>query len=574
MAEAAEARDARTATILKPPRRAYARFVAGFPYTPTPDQAAAAEDVLADLARGRPMDRLVCGDVGYGKTEVMLRAAAAAVLAGTQVAVLAPTTVLARQHLDTFRRRFAGFDVMVEGLSRLTSAADARRVRAGLKDGSVRIVVGTHALLSKTVAFKELALVCADEEHRFGAKQKAALRAMAEGVHFLALTATPIPRTLGAAITGLGDFSVIATPPARRQPIRTAVAPMDDALLATALLRERRRGGQSFVVVPRIEDMAPMRARLKANVPRLRVLEAHGDLPPAEADDALIRFANGQADVLLATSIIENGLDVPRANTMLVWRPERFGLAQLHQIRGRVGRGGVRGAIWLLTDPDDRPGETAMKRLRALESLDRIGAGFAIAACDLDLRGAGDLLGEEQAGHLRLLGLDLYAHLLEDALRAASGRKRRDVLLPHVVLPTSARIPADYVPEEALRLELHARATNLLRRHDAAGIEDLAAEIADRFGPPPPEVEAWLDVQRLRGRLARLGVARMEVGPAAAAASFFRGVPEVESPLEVRNGRVLLRRGGEDGTAAIHAAWELAARLHRSFRRRAVRHAA
>ncbi|WP_426955831.1 DEAD/DEAH box helicase [Muricoccus radiodurans] len=567
-------RDQRRAPVLRPPGRAMARFVAGFPFTATPDQQAAADDALADLASGRPMDRLVCGDVGYGKTEVALRAAAAAALAGAQVAVLAPTTVLARQHLDTFRRRFAGFDVVVEGLSRLTSAAEARRVRAGLADGSVRVVVGTHALLSKTVRFQKLGLVVVDEEQRFGARQKTALRNLAEGVHLLTLTATPIPRTLQAALVGMQDLSVIATPPARRQPIRTGIAPLDDALLGTALLRERRRGGQSFVVVPRIEDMAPMRERLRRAGPRLRVIEVHGEMPAQEADDAMIAFAEGGADVLLSTSIIESGLDVPRANTMLVWHPDRFGLSQLHQLRGRVGRGGVRGAIWLLTDPDDPPAEGAMKRLRTLEAMDRVGAGFAIAARDLDLRGAGDLLGEEQAGHVRLIGLDLYQHLLEEALRAARGESRREERLPAITLPVPASIPAEYVPDEALRVELHARAISLLRRGEAAALEDLSAEVADRFGPPPPEVLAWLDVARLRARAARLGILRLEVGPKASAADFAGNPPEVEPPLEARNGRVILPRPSADPEAAIHAGWELLARLNRLRRRGRTRQAA
>jgi transcription-repair coupling factor (superfamily II helicase) len=332
------------------------------------------------------------------------------------------------------------------------------------------------------------------------------------------------------------------------------VSTLEDGLLAEALRRERRRGGQSFVVVPRIEDMEGMRARIRAVAPRLSVVEAHGGMAAAAADDAMIRFAEGRADVLLCTAIIETGLDVPRANTMLVCHPERFGLSQLHQLRGRVGRSGMRGAVWLLTDPDSPPPAATMKRLRALEALDRVGAGFAIAARDLDLRGAGDLLGEEQAGHVRMLGLPLTQHLLDRALRAARGEAVA-VEAPVVVkLGQPAHIPEGYIDEEALRLELHSRLGDLLRAGDEGALEEFAAELADRFGPPPAEVVALLEQARLRLRCARLGVTRLEVGPAGAAASFRGEPPPARAPVEARNGRLVLKRDGGD---AAEAAWAL-----------------
>jgi transcription-repair coupling factor (superfamily II helicase) len=333
-------REEAEAEPIVPPRRPFERFAAGFAFAETPDQARAIEQVLDDLASGRPMDRLVCGDVGFGKTEVALRAAAAAALSGRQVAVVAPTTVLVRQHVGTFRRRFAGLGLEVAHLSRLVSAAEARSVKEGLASGDTPVVIGTHALAGKGVKFKDLALLIVDEEQRFGSAQKANLRALGENAHVLTLTATPIPRTLQGAMVGLQDLSIIATPPARRQPVRTFLTPLDPVPVRSALLRERRRGGQSFVVCPRIEDIEPMAARLRELVPELHLVVAHGKMPPDEMDRVMVEFADGIGDVLLATNIIESGLDVPRANTILIWRADRFGLSQLHQLRGRVGRGG------------------------------------------------------------------------------------------------------------------------------------------------------------------------------------------------------------------------------------------
>jgi transcription-repair coupling factor (superfamily II helicase) len=515
-----KAREAVKLEPIVPPGREYERFATRFPFSETPDQLRAIADVAEDLASGHPMDRLVCGDVGFGKTEVALRAAAAVALSGKQVAVIAPTTVLARQHVRSFRRRFAGFGIEVAHLSRLVTPSEARAVKKGLADGSVRIVIGTHALAAKSLDFKDLGLVVIDEEQRFGAAHKSKLRAMASNRHVLTLTATPIPRTLQSALVGLQELSIIATPPARRQPIRTFLTEFDPATARQALMRERRRRGQSFVVCSRVEDIEPMRDQLAKIVPELEVLVAHGQMPPAETDDVMVRFADGEGDILLATNIIESGLDVPRANTMLVWRADRFGLSQLHQLRGRVGRGRIRGATYLLTEPGHKLPKATEKRLRTLEALDRLGSGFAISAQDLDQRGAGALLGEEQAGHIKLIGTDLYQHLLKRALR---GETYADDWTPELNIGLAGSIPAEYVHEPEVRINLYAR----IARMDASeSIDDLEEEIEDRFGPIPEALGNLLRLTGLRQICRRMGIARVDAGPQAIALSFRPGAVE------------------------------------------------
>ncbi|WP_374471059.1 transcription-repair coupling factor [Phenylobacterium sp.] len=507
---------------LEPPKAAYARFAARFPYPETPDQAAAIEAVLGDMASGRVMNRLVCGDVGFGKTEVALRAAAAAALAGKQVAVVAPTTVLAPQHYESFRRRFAGFDIEVGRLSRLVSPAEAKRVKAGLADGSIRVVVGTHALAGKDVAFADLGLLIIDEEQRFGAKLKQQLKDLAPGVHLLTMTATPIPRTLQLAMVGVEDVSVIATPPARRRPVRTFLSPYDAATARTALLREKRRGGQSFLVVPRIEDIGPMTEELARVAPELKTVVAHGELPPDAVDEVMVGFASGDGDVLLATNIIESGLDVPRANTMLVWRADRFGLSQLHQLRGRVGRGRTQGITYLLTDPQEEIAETTRARLSTLVAFDRLGSGLAISARDLEIRGAGDLVGEEQAGHMKLIGTSLYQRLLTRAVRVAKGEITGPDWEPELNLPLTGAIPEAYVPDPTTRLNLYAR---LARMAEPPEVDDFAEELEDRFGALPPETAALLDRARLRTLAQAAGVLRIDAGPKALALTLRDGAP-------------------------------------------------
>ncbi len=520
LTELVKARQAMKLEPLVPPMRDYERFAARFPFIETPDQSRAIEDVLGDLASGRPMDRLVCGDVGFGKTEVALRAAAAAALAGKQVAIVAPTTVLARQHLRTFQRRFAGFGIEVAHLSRLVKPAEARAVKKGLAEGTIRIVIGTHALAGKGVRFKDLGLLIIDEEQRFGVAHKRKLRSLGTQGHVLTLTATPIPRTLQAALVGLQQISIIATPPTRRQPIRTLLTPFDPATVREALMRERHRGGQSFVVCSRVEDIEPMRGQLSKLVPELETLVAHGQMPPAETDDIMVRFADGEGDVLLATNIIESGLDVPRANTMLIWRADRLGLAQLHQLRGRVGRGRVRGTTYLLTEVGQDLPKATEKRVRMLESLDRLGAGFAISAQDLDQRGAGALLGEEQAGHVKLIGADLYQHMLR---RALQGEAFDDNWMPELNIGMVGVIPEDYVNEPEVRINLYAR---LARLDPADAIEDLASEIEDRFGSMPEPIQNLLDLADLKRLCLRLGVARIDAGPQAIALTFRPGTEE------------------------------------------------
>ena len=535
LVELAAERMTHTAPKLEPDPAGYERFVAGFPFTETADQLRAIEAVRADLSSGKPMDRLIIGDVGYGKTEVALRAAAMAALAGKQVALAAPTTVLARQHLETFRERFENTGVEVAGLSRLSSAAEKKRVAAGLREGSIRVVVGTGAVAGGAIEYQDLGLVIIDEEQRFGAGDKDKLREMTAG-HVLTLSATPIPRTLQNALIGLQQMSVIATPPAKRQPIRTSVGSFDEQTVRTALLRERSRGGQSFVVVPRIEDIGPMAERLAKLAPELELLQAHGRRPAAEIDEAMVRFAGGDADVLLATNIIEAGLDVPRANTMIVWKADRFGLSQLHQLRGRVGRGARRGQIFLLTDPDTEIASRTLARLNTLQALDRLGAGFAISARDLDMRGAGDLLSDEQSGHMKLIGVDLYQHLLGAAIRHARGEVV-DEWTPALNLGVGGRLTPEWIPEEETRVGLYIR---LGRITEVGGLETFEDELADRFGDLPEEAQRLLALARVRVLARAASIERIDAGPAAIAFTP-RGKLKGTADLEERNGRLILK---------------------------------
>lgn len=513
----AREREKLAAPVMEPDPADYERFTGGFPFNETADQVRAITAVRDDLASGRPMDRLVIGDVGYGKTEVALRAAALAALAGFQVVVAAPTTVLVRQHLETFRRRFEGTKIEVAGLSRLSTPAERKSAKAGLAAGSIGIVVGTGAVIAKGVNYARLGLVVIDEEQRFGAADKARLRGLGP-VHILRLSATPIPRTLQAALVGLQQMSVIATPPARRQPIRTSIGQYDDAPIRTALAREKARGGQSFVVVPRIEDMAAVAEKIRRAAPDLTLVEAHGKMPAAQIDDVMVGFGQGSGDILLATNIIEAGLDVPRANTMIVWRADRFGLAQLHQLRGRVGRGNRRGQVILLIESEDAIGPRTLKRLRTLATFDRLGAGFAISARDLDMRGAGDLLGEDQAGHIKLIGVDLYQHLLGGALRITRG-ETVERWSPEINLGITGAFPDDWIPEPDLRLTLYVR---LARIADEAALDSFEDELQDRFGPLPTAAASLLAHARIRLAAHALGIERIEVGPAATALTLRR----------------------------------------------------
>ena len=505
----------RRALKLAAPGAGYEKFVARFPYFTTMDQARAIQDVLDDLASGHPMDRVICGDVGFGKTEVALRAAAAVALAGKQVAIAVPTTVLARQHLATFRKRFSPLGIEVASLSRAVPGAETRETKESLRRGKLKVVVGTQALASRDVKFADLGLVIIDEEQHFGAAEKAKLSSLAKGVHTLWMSATPIPRTLAAGLAGFRDLSVIATPPVQRLPVVTKVAPLSDTAIASALLREQRRRGQSFLICPRIQDLEPILARVQAVAPDLRIICLHGRLPADDLDDRMMSFVEGKADVLLATNIVESGLDIPRANTIVVCWPEKFGLAQLHQLRGRVGRGGIRAFAYLLTQASSEQSE---KRLSVLEEFSRLGAGFDISERDLDLRGAGDLFSERQSGHMQVFGPILYSHLLKLASEKAG--EGIDLWVPDLNLPLPDLLPASYVHSEAVRLEIYGR---VARCRDEDDLEDLLDETARRFGKLPPAARDFFAMATLRLACKQRGILRLDVGPEAVAATFLPG---------------------------------------------------
>ncbi|HXF89221.1 MAG TPA: transcription-repair coupling factor [Xanthobacteraceae bacterium] len=498
----------------------YDEFCAGFPYEETEDQAAAIQATLDDLAAGRPMDRLICGDVGFGKTEVALRAAFVAVMNGKQVAVVVPTTLLARQHFKTFTERFRGLPVHIAQASRLISAAELRRVKAGISDGQIDIVIGTHALLGKTIRFKDLGLLVVDEEQHFGVAHKERLKQLRAEVHVLTLTATPIPRTLQLALTGVRDLSIIASPPVDRLAVRTFVSPFDPVVVREALLRERYRGGQSFYVCPRIEDIPTAKEFLDKEVPEVRVAVAHGQIPAGVLEDIMAAFYDGKYDVLLSTSIIESGLDIPTANTLIVHRADMFGLAQLYQLRGRVGRSKLR-AYALFTLPEGRKiTPQAERRLKVLQSLDTLGAGFQLASHDLDIRGAGNLLGEEQSGHIKEVGFELYQEMLEEAvasLRAGITEPLPDRWSPQISIGTPVMIPEDYVADLSVRLALYRRLAEI---EDEQEIEAFGAELVDRFGPLPEEVEHLLKIVAIKSLCRRANVERVESGPKGAVLSF------------------------------------------------------
>ena len=535
--------------VIEPPADRMRRFNARFGFDLTEGQNHAIRSVLDAMRRGNPMDHLVCADVGYGKTEVALRAAAAVAFAGHQVAVMAPTSVLARQHLDVFRRRFAGFGLTVEPLTGAMVKAEAGRVRAGLADGSVDIVIGTHALLCKDVRFQRLGLMVVDVEQRFGAAQKQALKRRTKGVHSLALSATPIPRTLQGALAGLRGLSIIDTPPARRRPVRTAVTPRDPATARAALLRELGRGGQAFCVTPRIADLRELEDWISDLVPDARIAVAHGRLGAAALDDAVMGFVDGECDILLSTPIIESGIDIPRANTLLLFRPDLFGLGQLHQLRGRVGRGAVQGYAYLLTDPDNPLEERAARRLGSLEVIESLGGGFVLSMLDLDQRGAGDLLGEDQTGHLRAVGTELYQRILADALRSLR-RQPDERWDPEVTVAVPHCIPAAYIPEEELRIGLHRR---IARTREAGELDALREEMEDRFGPLPDPVERLLSIASLRFRCRSLGIASLGCGPAGVAATLRGDRAEKRAATLAKRSKGLLRAQDDRLTAALEA---------------------
>ncbi len=518
----AAARALRQAPVLVPEQASYDQFSEGFPWDETEDQERAIEEVLADLAEGKPMDRLVCGDVGFGKTEVALRAAFVAAMAGQQVAVVAPTTLLARQHYSGFTERFANFPLKVGRLSRLVTPKEANDTRAGLTDGTMDIVIGTHAILSKSVNFKRLGLVVVDEEQRFGVNHKERLKQLRADVHVLTLTATPIPRTLQMAMSGLRELSTIQTPPVDRLAVRTYVMEWDDMVMREALLREHHRGGQSFIVVPRIADMPDVEEWLRATVPEVKSVSAHGQMSPSEVEERMSAFYEGKYDVLLSTTIVESGLDIPAANTIIIHRADRFGLAQLYQLRGRVGRSKLRAYAYLTTPADQALSEVAQKRLKVLSDLDSLGAGFQLASHDLDIRGAGNLLGDEQSGHIREVGFELYQSMLEDAILAAKAgeiglERERSALSPQITVDAPIMIPEDYVPDLAVRMALYRRL------NDAEGqdeLEAMAAEMIDRFGPLPDATANLVRLIEIKHQAIAANIAKIDVGAKGSLVSF------------------------------------------------------
>ncbi len=512
----------RQAPVLAPEAPSYDQFVERFPWEETDDQDAAIDDVLRDLSEGRPMDRLVCGDVGFGKTEVALRAAFVAAMAGHQVAVIAPTTLLARQHFSGFQDRFAGFPLNIGRLSRLVGDKETKATKAGLTDGTVDVVIGTHALLAKNISFQQLGLVIIDEEQRFGVNHKEALKQLRNNVHVLTLTATPIPRTLQMAMSGLRELSTIQTAPVDRLAVRTYVMEWDDMVMREALLREHHRGGQSFIVVPRIADMEEVEKWLRATVPEIRFVTAHGQMAASEVEERMSAFYEKKYEVLLSTTIIESGLDIPSANTILIHRADRFGLAQLYQLRGRVGRSKLRAYAYLTTPIDTQLSEVAEKRLKVLGDLDSLGAGFQLASHDLDIRGAGNLLGDEQSGHIREVGFELYQAMLEDAILAAKAgelgmEKERNALNPQITVDAPIMIPEEYVPDLTVRMALYRRLNDA---EDAGEVEAMSAEMIDRFGPLPQPTANLIKLIGIKRLAIEANISKIDVGTKGTLVSF------------------------------------------------------
>ena len=562
----------RKAPIMDPPPHAWEEFSARFPYQETDDQLRAISDVMEDMHSGAPMDRLICGDVGFGKTEVAMRAAFVAAMSGVQVAIIAPTTLLARQHTATFLDRFRGFPVEVRQLSRFVSAKDAQETRDGMTRGTVDIVIGTHALLAKGIRFNNLGLVIIDEEQRFGVNHKERLKQLRSDVHALTLTATPIPRTLQLSLTGIRDLSIIGTPPIDRLAIRTYVSEFDSVTIREALLREHYRGGQSFYVMPRISDLPEIEEFLKEQLPELSYLVAHGQMAAGDLNDRMNAFYDGKYDVLLATTIVESGLDIPTANTVVVHRADRFGLAQLYQIRGRVGRAKTRAYAYLTTKPRARLTEPAEKRLRVLGSLDTLGAGFTLASQDLDIRGAGNLLGEEQSGQIREVGYQLYQSMLEEAIAKIKAGEMDGLSdadeqwAPQINLGVSVLIPEDYVPDLDVRLGLYRRLSSLSKKVE---LEGFAAELIDRFGALPKEVNTLMLVVRIKAMCKRAGIAKLDAGPKGVTIQFHNDkfasphglvefIQNQRGLAKVKDNKIVVRRDWKKQSDMIRGAFAIA----------------
>ena len=526
----------------------YAEFCDRFGFVETEDQVNAIADVVDDLASGRATDRLICGDVGFGKTEVALRAAFIAAMSGFQVALVAPTTLLARQHGRVFTTRFAGFPVKIGILSRMTPPAEAKQVRAGLETGDIQIVIGTHALLAKSIKFNNLGLLIVDEEQHFGVGQKERLKELRGDIHVLTLSATPIPRTLQMALSGVREMSLIATPPVDRLAVRTFVGAWDGVVLREAIQREMFRGGQVFCVCPRIDDLQRVYDRLTKLVPDARILSAHGRMAASDLDDVMTRFADGEADILLSTNIVESGIDIASANTMIIHRADMFGLAQLYQLRGRVGRGRQRAYAYLTTDPNRLLTPQARRRLEVMQTLDTLGAGFTLASYDMDIRGAGNLLGDEQSGHVREVGVELYQEMLRqavDAVRMGDAGMEQEAAFdwtPQINLGMEVRIPEAYVTDLSVRLSLYRRIAGLAHPDET---EALLAELVDRFGPVPVSVRNLFNIIAMKQLCKLANVEKIDAGPKGLAIAFkdnhFARPDQLIAWIAGKNGRVQLR---------------------------------
>ena len=567
----AAARALRPAEVLDPDA-AYPEFVNRFPYEETEDQDRAIVDTLEDLTAGKPMDRLIVGDVGFGKTEVALRAAFVAAMAGQQVAVVCPTTLLARQHYQNFVARFEGFPLRIGRLSRLVPAAEAKATRDGIADGTIDIVVGTHAIIAKQVEFKRLGLVIVDEEQRFGVTHKERLKAMKADVHVLTLTATPIPRTLQMAMSGLRELSVIQTPPVDRLAVRTYVMPWDPVVVREALLREHYRGGQAYFVAPRVKDLPDIEKFLRDEVPEITFVTAHGQMGATEVEDKMSAFYDRKYDVLLSTTIIESGIDIPSANTIILHRADRFGLAQLYQLRGRVGRSKTRAYAYFTTPAGRITTESAEKRLQVLANLDSLGAGFQLASHDLDIRGAGNLVGDEQSGHIKEVGFELYQSMLEDAIVIAKSGgteipESKTDFSPQITVDAPILIPEEYVLDLDLRMGLYRRMNEI---EDKAGIEAFAAEMIDRFGKLPDATRNLIDVIGIKLDCKKARISRLDVGAKGALVTFADGgFPNVKGLLaylerlkdtaKLRpDQKLVITRNWVDPAARLHGATQLA----------------
>lgn len=561
-------RATREAEPVAPPEGLWDEFCARFPYEETEDQLAAIDDVVADLGAGRPMDRLICGDVGFGKTEVALRAAFLVAMTGRQVAVITPTTLLCRQHYRTFSERFRGLPVRVRQLSRLVSAREAAEAKAGVADGTVEIIVGTHALLSKTIKFADLGLMIIDEEQHFGVKHKERLKDLRAEVHALTLSATPIPRTLQLALAGVREMSLITTPPIDRMAVRTYVTAFDTLTVREALLREKYRGGQSFFVTPRIADLDEAADFLRRNAPEVSFAVAHGQMAAGALDEIMTRFYDGDFDVLLSTSIVESGLDIPRANTLIVFRADMFGLAQLYQLRGRVGRSKLRAYAYLTTAAEQALTVSAEKRLKILSSLDNLGAGFTLASHDLDMRGGGNLLGEEQSGHIREVGVELYQSMLEEAVQALREGKEEAVSekswSPQINVGASVLIPEDYVADLTVRLSLYRRLAELDTDQER---EAFAAELIDRFGPLPEEANQLIAVAALKALCRRCLISKLDAGPKGAVLTFREGgFPDPMALVRYVQERPDDFKMRPDGKLVVQGAWPEATQRLKALR--------